>query len=68
MLDFFIEQQIAIQMPQRRKLPPHAATVHLIRKQLLQEFAYVVAPGRQQNPLPFLQELRELAECRSYRR
>jgi hypothetical protein len=43
-LDFLIEQQIPVKMPERRKLPAHTPAVDLIRNQPLQEFANIVAP------------------------
>ena len=48
-------------MPQRRELPPHAASIYLIGKKFLQEFANLnAACGEQRTPALF-QKLRELA-------
>ena len=63
-IDFLVEQQIPVEMPQRRKLPPHAAPVHLIGKKLLQKFPHIAAPRRQQQPLPLLQKLGKLQDVR----
>ena len=63
-----VEQQITIKMTQRRKLAPHAAPVHLMRKKLLQKFAHIIAPGSQQKPLVLLQELGKLQDVGAYRR
>src|ERR1700722_8432126 len=52
-------------MPQCRELPPHGAPIHLIRKKLLQEFADLIAPRREQRTPALFQKLRELANVRA---
>src|SRR5580700_8126123 len=49
-------------MPQRRKLATNAPPVHSIRKELLKKLAHVLAACRHQEPLPFLEKLRELSD------
>jgi len=43
-IDFLIQQQVAIKMPKRRQLSSHAAAVHLMGKKLLQKLANFDAP------------------------
>ena len=62
MLDSLVEQQVAIEMPKRRKLSPHAAPVDPMRKKLLEKLADVIPPGGHQQPLPLFQKLRELSD------
>ena len=40
-IDFFIEQEIAIEMAKRRELAADTASVDLIRKKLLQKVAHI---------------------------
>ena len=61
-LDFLIEQQIPVKMPERRKLPAHTPAVDLIRKQPLQEFANIVALRRDQKPFLSFQKLSKLKD------
>src|SRR5580692_820630 len=64
MFDPFVEEQITIKMPQGRKLAPHTAPIHLMRKELLQKLADVVAPRGQKKPFLTLQKLGELEYVR----
>src|ERR1700748_3444255 len=65
MLDSLIQQQISIKMPQRRELPTHAPPIHAIGKQLLHEFADVIAARRQQEAFSFFQKSGELSDVRA---
>src|ERR1700733_3960969 len=60
-VDFLIEQQVAIKMTKRRKLSSYAAAIHLMGKKLLQEVAHIDAARRQQQALTLFQKFRELA-------
>ena len=49
-------------MAQRRKLPPHAPAIDLMRKKLLQKFPHIVSTRRQQQALMLLKKLGELQD------
>ena len=49
-------------MSQRRKLPAHTSSIDLMRKKLLQKFAHIIPPRRQQRSLMLLEKLGELQD------
>ena len=62
MLDHLVEQKIAIQVAQRRKLASHRTAIHGIAEQLLDELAHVVALGIEQCALVLLEKAGELSD------
>src|SRR3954467_998957 len=66
-LDSLVEQQITIKMAQCRELASHTAAIHLVGKKLLQEFANITSPRRQQSSLLPGEKLRKLIDVRGLR-
>src|SRR5208282_2817790 len=67
-LDLFVQQQVTIEMSQRREFSPDAAAIDLIGEKLLQEIAHIGTASRKQQPLAFFQKLRELENVGGVRR
>ena len=61
-VDFFVEQKVAVEMAEGGELAAHAAAIDLMRKKLLEEFANVVAASGEEQAPGFLQELGELKD------
>ena len=55
--DVAIQQQVLVEMPQRRQLARHAAPIDSIRQQRVQEVAHVLPPRIPQPALSFQQKL-----------
>jgi len=57
-----IQQQVAIEVPQRRELSRHRAPVHLIGEQLLQKLADIFTLPGQKRAFAAFQELGKLQQ------
>ena len=60
--DVAVEQQVLVEVPQRRKLARHAASVHAIRQQRIEEVADILPPRLAQRALALQQKFRVLIE------
>ena len=60
-VDVAVEQQVLVEMPQRRELARHAAPVHAVREQRIEEVAHILPPRLAQRALALQQKLRRTA-------
>ena len=66
--DVAIQQQILVEMPQRRKLARHAAPVHAVRQQRIEKVAHLLPSRVTQAALALQQKSGVLLQVRSISR